>query len=141
MASLPSDNCVGLGHLGVMAKTTGMNLARNSLGSRDMTDEMKNAAAHLAAWIAAFIGTVSFEMWIALAGLLISAFISLTNYRSRKLQDQLLRDEAARSVELHALEMARLIAGIEISPAVDTVCVEELVNETTVLRHCHAVKK
>lgn len=94
-----------------------------------MSDEMKNTGAHLAAWLAAFIGTISFEMWIAFAGLLISAFIAWTNHRSRKLQDQLLKEEAKRSVELHDLEMARLRAGIEIPPACNQPLVKEYVQD------------
>lgn len=94
-----------------------------------MSDEMKNTAAHLAAWLAAFIGTISFEMWVALAGLCISAFIAWTNQRSRKLQDQLLKEEAKRSVELHDLEMARIRAAIDIPPACNQPLVKEYVQD------------
>lgn len=92
-----------------------------------MSDEVKSTVAHLSAWIASFIGVISFEMWMALVGLAISAFIALTNHRSRKLQDQLLKEEAKRSVELHDLEMARLRAGIDIPPACNQPLVKEYV--------------
>lgn len=95
-----------------------------------MTDEVKNTIGQVAAWFTAIWGAISFEMWLGLAGLAVSAFIALTNYRSRKLQDRLLREEADRSVELHALEMQRLRMGLSgISPAVPQSCVKDFIAE------------
>ena len=76
-----------------------------------MSDEFRNNTGHITAWFAAVMGTISFEMWLAAAGFLVSAFIAWTNHRSRKLQDRLLLEEARRSVELHDLEIARIRAG------------------------------
>ncbi len=95
-----------------------------------MSDEMKNNVAHWSAWFAAIIGTVSFEVWLGVAGFAVSAFIAFTNYRSRKLQDRLLLEEAKRSAEMHTLEMERLRLGINIPPAVSQSSVKDLVAET-----------
>lgn len=99
-----------------------------------MSDELKNTTAQVAAWFAAIVGTVSFEMWLAIAGLMVSAFIAYTNYSSRKLQDALLLAEAKRSVELHDLEMRRMRAGLGGPPADRHAYVKEFVSETATAR-------
>ena len=53
-----------------------------------------------------------------------------TNYRSRAIQDKLLQEEARRSIELHDLEMRRIRAAVDISPAVNRLIVKELVKES-----------
>lgn len=95
-----------------------------------MSDDVKNAIGQFAAWFAGAIGIISFEMWLAIAGLVISGFMAWTNYRSRAIQDKLLQEEAMRSVELHDLEMRRIRAAVDISPAVNRPIVKELVKES-----------
>lgn len=95
-----------------------------------MSDEVKNAIGQFAAWFAGAIGVISLEMWLAIAGLVISGFMAWTNYRSREIQDRLLLEEAMRSVELHDLEMRRIRAAIDIPPAVNRPIVKELVKES-----------
>lgn len=92
-----------------------------------MTDDMKNNIGQLGAWLAAFMGTLTFEMWLGVAGLAVSIFIALTNRRSRKLQDRLLLEEAERSAQLHELEMLRLKAGLNILPATTPTMVHDMV--------------
>ncbi len=99
-----------------------------------MSDDVKNTIGQFAAWFAGAIGIISFEMWLALAGLLVSAFIAWTNYRSRILQDRLLQEEAMRSVELHDLEVRRIRAGIIGPPAVKASCVKDFVSRSAVAR-------
>ena len=70
-------------------------------------------------------------MWLAIAGLVISGFMAWTNYRSRAIQDRLLQEEARRSIELHDIEMRRIRAAVDISPAVNRPIVKELVREST----------
>jgi len=108
-----------------------MEPSSNGLGNRSMSDDMRNTVGQGGAWLAAIIGTFSFEIWLALAGFTVSAFIAYINYRSRKLEDrsialrdrleeekaQLLRDEAQRSKELHELELERLRRGLNIPSA------------------------
>lgn len=93
----------------------------------------RSILGHTGAWMAAIIGGLSFEVWIALAGLLLSGILALTNYRSRKLQDRLLLDEAKRSEELHELEVERLRRGLGIDPARTPTCVQDLVGGNTQL--------
>jgi len=82
-----------------------------------MSNDVKNSIAQGCAWLAAIIGSFTFEMWLALAGLAVSAFIAWTNYRSRRLQDRLLIEEAERSRQLHELELERLRRGLDMDPA------------------------
>lgn len=84
-----------------------------------MPDEMKNNVAQVSAWFASIIGIFSLEIWIAIAGLVISAILALTNYRSRKLQDRLLLEQNERDKELHELQAERLRHGLNIAPSVD----------------------
>lgn len=97
-----------------------------------MSDEVKNSIGQFAAWFAAVMGTISFEMWLAVGGLALSAFIAWTNHRSRTLQDRLLQEEARRSVELHDLEIRRIRAGIIGPPAVQSSCVKDFVRGSAV---------
>lgn len=90
-----------------------------------MSDELRNNVAQALAWLGVFIGGISVELWIALAGLVISAILAFTNYQSRKLQDRLLLADDLRKVEqdrrdaeLHELEKARLKAGMTIPPEI-----------------------
>ena len=108
-----------------------------------MPDEMKNNVAQASAWFAAIIGTISLELWLGVAGLCVSAFISYTNYRAKErdkqqkdLQDRLaieqhalLAEESQRSKELHQLELERLRRGLNITPAVNHSTVKDLVDE------------
>lgn len=96
-----------------------------------MSDDVKNAIGQFAAWFAGAIGVISLEMWLAIAGLVISGFMAWTNYRSRAIQDKLLQEEARRSIELHDLEMRRIRAAVDIPPAVNRPIVKELVREST----------
>lgn len=96
-----------------------------------MSDDVKNAIGQFAAWFAGAIGIISFEMWLAIAGLVISGFMAWTNYRSRAIQDRLLQEEARRSIELHDIEMRRIRAAVNIAPAVNRPIVKELVREST----------
>lgn len=73
-----------------------------------MADDIKTGVAQATAWMAVFLGGISLEVWIAVIGLLISAFISYTNYRSRKFQDRLLAEQAIREKEWHKMEKERL---------------------------------
>lgn len=102
-----------------------------------MTDDTKISIAQGAAWFAGVIGAMNFEIWLALAGFGVSAFIAWTNYRSRKLQDRLLQEEAERSRVLHDLEVARLRRGLKIPPAHDINCVHELVEDKAQGRESH----
>lgn len=109
-----------------------------------MPDEMKNNVAQASAWFAAIIGTISLELWLGVAGLCVSAFISYTNYRAKErdkqqkdLQDRLalkrhdlIAEEAKRNKELHDLEVERLRRGLNITPAVQHSTVKNLVDET-----------
>lgn len=99
-----------------------------------MTDDMKNNIGHMAAGLAAFMGTLTFEMWLGIAGLVVSIFIAMTNRRSRKLQDRLLLDEAERSKQLHELEMMRLRVGLNIVPASSPTAVHDMVAEQATAR-------
>lgn len=71
-------------------------------------DDIKSHVAQTIAWLTVLLGGISLELWIAFAGLMISAFISWTNYRSRRFQDQLLKEQAAREREWHEMEKERL---------------------------------
>lgn len=95
-----------------------------------MSDDVKNAIGQFAAWFAGAIGVISLEMWLAIAGLVISGFMAWTNYRSRAIQDKLLLEEARRSIELHDLEMRRIRAAVDIPPAVNRPIVKQLVKES-----------
>ena len=81
-----------------------------------VSNDLKNSFAQGCAWLTAIIGGLTFEMWLALAGLGVSAFIAWTNFRSRRLQDRLLIEEAERSRQLHELEVERLRRGLDIEP-------------------------
>ncbi len=96
-----------------------------------MSDDVKNTIGQFSAWFAGAIGVISFEMWLAIAGLVISGFMAWTNYRSRAIQDRLLLEEAKRSVELHNIEMRRIRDGVNVPPAVNRPIVKELVREST----------
>ena len=74
----------------------------------EMPDDLKCRIAQGIAWFSAFLGGVTFEVWIAVLGLAISAFISWTNYRSRKFQDKLLVEQDKREREWHEMEKERL---------------------------------
>ncbi len=95
-----------------------------------MSDDVKNAIGQFAAWFAGAIGVISFEMWLAIAGLVISGFMAWTNYRSRAIQDKLLQEEARRSIELHDIEMRRIRDGVNVPPVVNRPIVKELVKES-----------
>lgn len=95
-----------------------------------MSDDVKNTIGQFSAWFAGAIGVISFEMWLAIAGLVISGFMAWTNYRSRAIQDKLLLEEARRSIELHDLEMRRIRAAVDIPPAVNRPIVKQLVKES-----------
>ncbi len=71
-------------------------------------DDIRSYIAQVIAWLSVFLGGISLELWIALTGLLISAFISWTNYRSRQFQDVLLKEQAEREREWHEMEKERL---------------------------------
>ncbi len=96
-----------------------------------MSDDVKNTIGQFSAWFAGAIGVISFEMWLAIAGLVISGFMAWTNYKSRALQDRLLQEEAKRSLELHVAEMRRIRDGVNVSPAVNRPVVKELIREST----------
>lgn len=81
-----------------------------------MSEQLRNYIAQGGAWVAAIIGTLNFEMWIALAGFSVSAFIAWTNYRSRALQNRLMREVSERNRQIHELEMVRLSHGLPPDP-------------------------
>lgn len=85
-----------------------MEARRGGYGMPGMSDDIKSRIGQCIAWLSAVLGGLSWEAWIALAGLAISAFISWTNYRSRMLQDRLLLEQAAREQEWHEMEKERM---------------------------------
>lgn len=95
-------------------------------------DDLKNYLGHFLAWGSAVIGGLSFEMWVTLIGLSISAFISYTNWQSTKLRNRLIEEESNRSEELHALEVMRIKSGLPISPAVVHEPVRDMANKKVV---------
>ncbi|MDY0036730.1 MAG: hypothetical protein RBS05_12545 [Zoogloea oleivorans] len=84
-----------------------------------MNESIRNWIAQGSAWLAVVIGGLSFEMWLGLAGLAISAFMAVTNYRHRRLETRLAAERAkreeeaaARTAEIHTLQVMRLRAGL-----------------------------
>lgn len=75
-----------------------------------MSENIKNWFGQGAAWLAVVMAGLSFEMWLGLAGLGVSAFIALTNYRHREFEKRLMVERAEREAELHQLQASRLRA-------------------------------
>ena len=77
-----------------------------------MNDTFKNWIAQGGAWTAVLMGGLSFELWLGLAGLGISLFMAMTNWRHKQFERRLAEAEHTQRVEMHALQMARLRADL-----------------------------
>lgn len=73
-----------------------------------ISETTKNAVAQGGSWLAVLIGGISFEMWVALAGLLLSALAYWSASRQRAFEREMMRRDELRKEELHALRLARL---------------------------------
>lgn len=62
--------------------------------------------------MAVVMGGLSFELWLGLAGLCISIFMAMTNWRHKQFERRLAEAEHVQRVEMHALQMARLRADL-----------------------------
>ncbi len=72
-----------------------------------ISETTKNVVAQTGSWLAVVIGGISFEMWIALAGLLLSALAYWSASRQRAFEREMMMKDEMRKQELHALEIER----------------------------------